>query len=253
MNIELYIQLLTPHPLSTREEADKIFQLWEGLIPEYLPQKCGNSEPVDLTFDLRNRESLFEHWRWPFLAVRRNPRMEASIWMRKNGLLQHAVWNLVFRFTDVDVDVLKNFLKIAAVELNADFGCLTVLTPLEIYNGQRNGTVLSLNKQATRFNFGVTSKMIHNSLPDLYWMTIFGPPYIEMFGRDKLERSPAATVEMLGKEVIALQITPSIDEVISGPSDFESQKKNVKKHLGESSFFPINNSCNVIRPDFAWK
>ena len=110
--------------------------------------------------------------------------------MRKGQLLQHATWLLCFDYGDVDVRELTRFLQEASKMLEGDFGCLTLLTETEIEAGRKNGAVSALDKRATRFNFLVSSPDIRKCLPDVYWMTVFGAPYVKMFGRDRLLSAP---------------------------------------------------------------
>jgi len=84
----------------------------------------------------------------------------------------------------VDLKELARFLREAAKALEGDFGCLTLLTSAEIEAGRRNATVLTLDKSATRFDFFISSQGIQRCIPDVYWMTVFGAPYVKMFGME---------------------------------------------------------------------
>ncbi|NOU74269.1 hypothetical protein GC098_23215 [Paenibacillus sp. LMG 31458] len=71
-------------------------------------------------------------------------------------------------------------------------------------------------------------RVIH---PELHWINLFGKPYIELFGRDKLLSAPCYHVEELNKDVIALQLTENPFEPIP-----EEDRRLVKQHLGEEAF-----------------
>jgi len=187
---KIYVEILTPQPLTSPEEGERVLRLWHSYLPSWLPDKVGNWEPVDQAFDLDERDAILRLWRWPFLAVKSKPRMDAEVFMRKGQLLQHAAWLLCFDHGDVDVRELTRFLQEASKVLEADFGCLTLLTDGEIEAGRRNGAVLALDRRATRFTFGISSRAIRTCIPDVYWMTVFGAPYVKMFGRDRLLSAP---------------------------------------------------------------
>jgi len=181
----IYVEILTPQPLTSPEEGERVLRVWNSYLHSCLPDKVGNWEPVDQAFDLEERDAILGLWRWPFLAVKSKPRMDAQVFMRKGQLLQHATWLLCFDYGDVDVRELTRFLQEASKMLEGDFGCLTLLTETEIEAGRKNGAVSALDKRATRFNFLVSSRDIRKCLPDVYWMTVFGAPYVKMFGRDQ--------------------------------------------------------------------
>ncbi len=67
--------------------------------------------------------------------------------------------------------------------------------------------------------------------PDLKWISLFGKPYIELFGRDQLLSAPCYKVHEFGANLIGLQLTESIVDDI--PFEVRSA---VKKHLGEEAF-----------------
>ncbi|MFD1886473.1 hypothetical protein [Paenibacillus wenxiniae] len=67
--------------------------------------------------------------------------------------------------------------------------------------------------------------------PELNWISIFGKPYIELFGRDQLLSAPCYKVHEFGENIIGLQLTESICDDLS----FEVRSA-VKKHLGEEAF-----------------
>jgi len=67
--------------------------------------------------------------------------------------------------------------------------------------------------------------------PELKWMTIFGAPYIDLFGREKLLSTPCHKVHLISDSLIGLQLVESIyDEIPSG------LRRTVKSHLGEEAF-----------------
>lgn len=68
-------------------------------------------------------------------------------------------------------------------------------------------------------------------LPEIRWMNYYGKPYIEMFGEEKLIRTPCYKVEKISDEVIAIQATENLFKDIN-----DGVKIAIKKHLGEDAF-----------------
>ena len=222
-------------------------------MPEYLPDKFGNWEPIDQVFEVNKRDMVLKHWRWPFLATKKKPRMDAGVWMRKGTKPLHASWDLTFRSGEVDVTRLTRFLQQAAKELEADFSCLTLFTETEIDFGRRNRTAWNLDKKATKFQFAIYSQFLQQCIPDVYWMTLFGAPYLKVFGKDHLLAAPVHKAEVLSDSIISLQLAPSLEDVSTDAMGFAETKKRLKTFLGEDAFFRVGKLGVCRRPEFVWR
>jgi len=76
-------------------------------------------------------------------------------------------------------------------------------------------------------NVPTTRRDVHEArVPFLAWWNLFGPPYVEMFGRAQLLTAPAWRVEPLGSDLIAITISPHPDEITYAAALVVSQ------HLG---------------------
>jgi hypothetical protein len=250
---KICIEILTPLSLTSRREGERLLDIWERNLGSYLPDRIGNWEPVDQVFNLADRESVLSRWHWPFLAAKSMPAMESQVFMRKGSMPQHAIWFLSFDGGTADVDQLAAFLAAASTALEADFACLTLLTDAEIEFGRMNGTVSAINRQATRFNFFIASQDIQKYIPDVYWLTVLGPPYVGLFGKDKLLAAPVYRTAAPTDDIVILQLTRSLDEVRETPKHFAEVKEVVKTFLGRHAFFGRGGPIDCNRPDFVWK
>lgn len=238
MALKIALQILSPLPLTSHEEGRLVFELWQTYLPRLLPDKFGNWEPIDHPFSLQKIDAALNAWQWPFLAVRKNPPVDASIWMRKGAHQRlHATW--IFRLDNAAAseEELLNFLRAASVALKADFSCLHLLTPTELERGRASKVVSTLNKEATKFSFLIGTKDLQDRIPDLFWATVLGAPYIKMFGRDRLLSVPAYSARALSDETVLLQMTEKLSDVAERPSVFDDARQKVKLHLGEDAFF----------------
>jgi len=68
-------------------------------------------------------------------------------------------------------------------------------------------------------------------LPDVPWVSIYGLPYIQHFGLERILTAPFNSVAQLSEGLIWAQATPSAFEEIT-----ESRKKIIREHLGDESF-----------------
>jgi hypothetical protein len=231
------IQILSPGKLSSRKEGQLIFDLWKNYLPAVLPEKYGNWEPLKAVFDPNRIEPALNAWQWPFLAKRKIPRMDSSIWMRFGPKLEHASWCISIDKRAIDENGLLRFLRAASVALKADFACITILTPNEISRGREQKTVLALDKAATRFAFSIASRDLQRRVPDLYWATILGAPYLELLGKERMLVTPIHNVEVVSGDTVLFQLTDSLAAFEYSPERVEDDRKKAKVHLGASAFF----------------
>ncbi|MDB5803932.1 MAG: hypothetical protein JWN73_1254 [Betaproteobacteria bacterium] len=68
-------------------------------------------------------------------------------------------------------------------------------------------------------------------LPDIPNVSIYGQPYIDFFGRDRIENAPFFSIERLGEDLYWLQAIESI----TGPVPDEI-KLAIRKHFGAEAF-----------------
>jgi hypothetical protein len=153
----------------------------------------------------------------------------------------------------VEVSDLVQFVHAASRDLQADLGCIALLTPTEIEFGYKNGTVSPVNVKRTQFNFFIAGHRLQKYLPDIYWLTTFGPPYLDMFGRDRLLSAPVFKAEALDAEHVSLQLTPKLRDLEVNPDGYEWVKRRVKEHLGADAFFDPDRRGECRVPNFVWK
>ena len=89
-------------------------------------------------------------------------------------------------------------------------------------------------------------------LPDVPWGSIYGKPYIEMFGRERLLSAPFHSIRELPSGHIFAQLTESVLD----PELPEDRRKAVREWLGEDCFMvgktPPRRYASGKAPDFDW-
>jgi hypothetical protein len=252
----IILEILSPLQLVGRQDGANVLQLWKTHLPEFLPDHIGNWEPIDRPFDPDNLNAALDSWRWPFLAAKKRPKVNCSIWMRKNAARQlHST--LIWEFYErLDAQhALLAFLKTAAPKLNADFACLHLLTASEIERSRANKTVTAIDKKATQFNFFLASKDLKRRIPDLYWATVLGKPYVNMFGKEQLLSTPVYRAEALSQEMVLLQLSKELSDVSDPTDKFSSARQRAVLYLGETAFFrPSAEAAGSYHaPEFAFE
>ena len=167
------LEILSPLPLTNREDGRDILKLWQTHLPELLPDYYGNWEPIDRPFDRQNIEAVLDQWKWPFLSIKKRPHVDVDIWMRKGPQQQlHATLKLSTEPTVAIYSRLLEFLKAASMRLRADFACLHLMTQAEFQRGRSNKTVSATDKQGKNLFFSLYSIDLKQRIPDLYWATV---------------------------------------------------------------------------------
>jgi hypothetical protein len=76
-------------------------------------------------------------------------------------------------------------------------------------------------------------------LRDLYWGNVFGPPYTELFGDERLRTVPAAVVTELREGYFYVQLTDAILDLCDADAlpRYRAVRDAVKDHLGADCFY----------------
>ncbi|MCE3272276.1 MAG: hypothetical protein K0S57_2673 [Ramlibacter sp.] len=86
--------------------------------------------------------------------------------------------------------------------------------------------------------FGVYAKDLASGLPDFYWGMVFGQPYCELFGIERLLATPAHTVKRLGEALVYVQLTADVNDCEHNHAAVLKARQLAKRHLGLEAFFP---------------
>lgn len=82
----------------------------------------------------------------------------------------------------------------------------------------------------------ITARGLTEGIPNLYWANVFGPPWVELIGADRLARTPAHRVEEVLPGRWLVQLTSSIDDVRDDWEGFNRVRDECKEHLGADLF-----------------
>jgi hypothetical protein len=86
--------------------------------------------------------------------------------------------------------------------------------------------------------FCMYQKALSAGLPDFYWAMVFGKPYCEMFGVDRLLTTPAYAVKRLAEDLVYVQLTSDVGDCIHNHAAVAQARRLAKKHLGLEAFVP---------------
>lgn len=78
---------------------------------------------------------------------------------------------------------------------------------------------------------------LSNGIHDIYWLNIFGRPFVDMIGRQKLLTSPAWNVQEIDEERVYVQACNIFCD--HSQSDNASILNKIREHVGEQYFYKI--------------
>lgn len=77
---------------------------------------------------------------------------------------------------------------------------------------------------------------VEKCIPDLYWISFFGLPYVEMFGREMLVSAPVSRSLQIGNGEVALKLVDTLDDNQLSYEQFQDARNRCKEHLGVDAF-----------------
>jgi hypothetical protein len=220
------MSLFTPDPLRDRSAIQVVARLLADLPEGLRPERFGPLEPRK-PFD---PDLFVETW-------------DGQMFWKAKHVFGSCYWRLSsepfsrlgFRVGGVErerVVALTSFVEGCIRAVGASFGLIHSVTPFDVERGRRSGTYHPGGNDLV-----IPTQTFERFLPDVYWLTVFGPPYIDFLGRERLLAAPVADVRELSADVIALQLTEDLAAALEDPDGFEHVREQVKRHLGEEAFF----------------
>ena len=268
-----------PRPLWGKAEGLKFYQILEKHKTLFYPDKYatwaatgGNFKKINIS-----QEELNELWN-PYwrkyhgngnlviegieaddisLGRTKAPKVEYHItpeWLEKRHLgLWHCSLSISFEKDEYFIKKMKdepyfwNFIRDMAEYAKCDFGSIQFATAAAReeprYFGRRYRPLFSHHSQTL-------SKCI-----DIYLVNIYGPPYIEFFGKERILSTPCHLVEKLKCGSIWLQLLPGLPRSPEDYSLWEEREKLVREHLDNNAFcdtsLPASHKRNAPKFDLS--
>jgi hypothetical protein len=83
-------------------------------------------------------------------------------------------------------------------------------------------------------------------LPGVYWTNIFGAPYINWFGYERIVSAPGYSIKEFGNGAVMILAGKSPLHY----STYQAVEEGIRKHLGEQAFFDIENPTRACDSPF---
>ena len=167
----------------------------------------------------------------------------------------HSIWTIVLnKLKDFEQPPFSDLLERAACAFAADFGFIHRITNAEMSRGRANGTISFLDTAHTEKHLFLVTHDLNKYLPDIYWLTVFGRPYVQLFSRERLLSCPAYGVKELEDGSIVVQLTPELKDITSEEAAFERVRQEARNHLNNDAFFDLAKGLDYRYrvPEFVW-
>jgi hypothetical protein len=253
---DVFFEILSPLPLNRHQDARKLFQLWAENASHLLPDRWGLYEPLRHHFSLSSLDEAIRTWELDFHVKRTTPpKLQASIFMQYGPHRGHSIWIISLKnLKDFEQPAFCKLLEASAAAFSADLGFIHMITEMETSRGLANGSIGFVNPSKNEKHLFIATPRLSKCLPDIYWTTVFGKPYVELFSRERLLSCPAYRVKELDNGSIVVQLTPELKDIAAEEAAFERVRQDARNHLNNDAFFdPAKGLDYRYRvPEFVW-
>lgn len=233
------VNVLSPLSLKKSSEFLDAVQTFCEALPHVIPEKWGWWEPLNRNFDPFNLKILIpdggrsETIYWQH---KKSPKAEGSFSVRWNSKSPkvcdtHSAISFSSELGQIPQAELITYLKTASVRSNADFAFIDALT--EPYKE------FSIESGSAPYGerFMIATHLLRHWLPDVFWGTVFGPAYVRLLGKERLLTAPAYIIEELASEMIYVQLSKKIEDVLNDETAVRRQRELFKGHFPSNMFF----------------
>jgi hypothetical protein len=232
--------VLTPAHIGSRVSGRAILETLLEAAPEWTPEKYNYFEPVNRPFDSARLDEVLDAWRFSFFWRRKQPTVKGTVLF---GGKAHSGIYVEVAQRAFAIEPALNFLRELRRHFPIDLAYIHVAHDGDFQDRER------YRGHVEPFILGLATHRLREGLPDLPWATLFGPPYVELFGRERLLNTPAAHVEQLAGGVY-MQLTPKITDVAVSREMYLATQKAAREHLDSGAFLGETSADQLRVPEF---
>jgi hypothetical protein len=133
-------------------------------------------------------------------------------------------------YTTKHQDALLRFFKAMGRSVQPNFGFYDAQTERYFQIGEQNDWI-------HWGRMSIRTHILRHWLPDMPWASLWGPDYIDLFGKERLLSVPAYKVELLADDVVFVQLTPDLNDLWGNFDEVMRAREKAKQHLGYDCFW----------------
>lgn len=230
----LVINILAPDFHKDFESAPRILSVIETLDDYGSPVKFGFWDPIRTPY---TREAALEDWdssfAWKRMDRKRRQKCEGQLFSASCGLLG-GLSITVTCTKPIDFPALK-FLSTFNESFQIALGTVHLIADEE-----EDKSRFPYHEVIYPTRLGFATQHVRKHIPQLTWGTFFGPPYLELIGRDRLLGANAAhRVRDFGDRGVLIQATPDFNDVYTDFDNFDAVRQRLKQQIGWEYFYPL--------------
>lgn len=233
---KIHVELFTPSQLTDPQEGRALLDAISRQLPSWTPQRYGQTQPLRHVYDPGRAEN--------FLAqadglMFRN----ASSTAEGSVSVRMGPWDILSKITltglatraELDSGGIGAFLADCGTSLALSYAMAHIFTPKQADEYYQAWFEIPPPGDRVRI---ASQGTFPYCLRDLYWANVFGPPYTELFGTDRLRTAPAAVVTELRPGYFYLQVTNTIADLYNADAipQYQAARDAIKEHLGPDAF-----------------
>jgi hypothetical protein len=219
--------------LSDPAHVERVVRLLLSYGGDFVPTRFGVHEPLKESFSERSIGDLASSVSQGFLYWQ-SPKTFAMVTQHRPGYM-HGSFDLSMAEGISSSANLARLLCDVASEVQADLGSLHLLNEHDREFDTEKGSRID---GADQSSFSLIPKKLANGLPDFYWAMVFGKPYCDMFGIERLLATPAHSVKRLGESLVYVQLTADVNDCERDHAAVLRARQFAKRHLGLEAFMP---------------
>lgn len=234
---EVQVELFTPSRLTDPAEGRALLRALEEHMPSWMPKRYGWSKPLRHAYSPDRIGHFWEQHAGGvmFTNASRTARGEVKVRTGPWDILSKVELSGKAARTELDGGI-GAFLAACGTSLDLAYAMAHIFTGQQADDYYRAwfelpppGDRVKTARQGTFPYF----------LRDLYWGNVFGPPYVELFGADRLRTAPAAVVDELRPGYFYVQVTGTILDLCDPDAipRYQAARDAIKEHLGSDCFY----------------
>lgn len=232
---EMYAELFTPEQPTDPADGRALLEALGRHVPSWMPHRYGWTQPFRHVYD---PERIGHFWGQRDGLMFRNARRTAEGGVRGRV----GPWDILTKIeisgkaarAELDSGGVGAFLADCGRSLDISYAMAHVFTPEQADTYYRSWFELPPDDEKV-----AAQGPFPHFLRGLFWANVFGPPYTELFGADKLRTAPAAVTTELRPGYFYLQLTDTITDLYNPDafSRYGAVRDAVKEHLGSDCFY----------------
>jgi hypothetical protein len=257
---QLTFRIFVPGHIASKEHGT---YFWRSLLhhsPDHVPSGYGHGANPTSRFDPNDLDVVLKKWNRRNLYFEGEPRLSFSGQiLRPWPSTDHTTHTDIFIYAfEDDPAAVKAFVYEISNGFLADYATAHILTK------ERSRRILQQRADRAWLKSPALGKKCEENLQrhlglwpkrrvlgpeigainprrgyihDLYWLTVFGPRYVEFFGRDRILAMPAHEVRELPHGSIGVELTDGLPDDAVSLEKFLVARDRAKDYLNHNAFF----------------